>query len=361
MDNLQSLLHGFTIALSVQHLMLMVVGVLLGILVGVLPGLGAPNGVSLLLPLTFGMQPVSAIILLSSMYWGALFGGSVTSILFNIPGEPSSVATTFDGYPMAREGKSTTALATAFGSAAFGALVGVILITFLASWVAQVALAFGPAEYFAVYFLAFASFVGMGGAAPMKTVVALAIGFAIAAIGIDTVSGSVRLTMGIDELVKGVSFVVAVMGLFGIGELLIAVEEEIHARAASSKIEWMEVFRAVGRLPRHGTALLRSAAIGCWMGIIRGGPTAASFMSYGIAKRFSRSGKRFGSGEVEGIIAPETADHAAGTSALLPMLSLGIPGSATAAVMMGGLMIWGLNPGPMLFVDQKDFVWGLIA
>jgi TctA family transporter len=361
MENLELLLHGFTIAVTVPHLALMVIGVLLGILVGVLPGLGAPNGVSLLLPLTFSMQPVSAIILLSSMYWGALFGGSVTSILFNIPGEPSSVATTFDGYPMARDGRPTTALATAFGSAAFGALVGVILITFLASWVAQVALAFGPAEYFAVYFLAFASFVGMGGAAPIKTVVALAIGFAIAAIGIDTVSGSVRLTMGIDELVKGVNFVVAVMGLFGIGELLVAVEEEFQARAVSSKVEWREVFRALGQLPRHSVALLRSAAIGCWMGITPGGPTAASFMSYGIAKRFSRHGHRFGTGEVEGIIAPETADHAAGTSALLPMLSLGIPGSATAAVMMGGLMIWGLNPGPMLFVDQKDFVWGLIA
>ena len=361
MDNLGELLHGFTIAVTVPHLLLMVVGVLLGILVGVLPGLGAPNGVSLLLPLTFGMQPVSAIILLSSMYWGALFGGSVTSILFNIPGEPSSVATTFDGYPMARDGRPTTALATAFGSAAFGALVGVILITFLASWVAQVALAFGPAEYFAVYFLAFASFVGMGGAAPIKTVVALAIGFAIAAIGIDTVSGSVRLTMGVDELVKGVNFVVAVMGLFGIGELLVAVEEEFHARAVSSKIDWREVFLAVGRLPRHGIALLRSAAIGCWMGITPGGPTAASFMSYGIARRFSRRGRYFGTGEVEGIISPETADHAAGTSALLPMLSLGIPGSATAAVMMGGLMIWGLNPGPMLFVERPDFVWGLIA
>jgi TctA family transporter len=361
MENLELLLHGFTIAVTLPHLTLMVIGVLLGILVGVLPGLGAPNGVSLLLPLTFGMQPVSAIILLSSMYWGALFGGSVTSILFNIPGEPSSVATTFDGYPMARDGRPTTALATAFGSAAFGALVGVILITFLASWVAQVALAFGPAEYFAVYFLAFASFVGMGGAAPIKTVVALGLGFAIAAIGIDTVSGSVRLTMGVDELVKGVSFVVAVMGLFGIGELLIAVEEEFEARAVSSKVEWREVFRALGGLPRYGVALLRSAAIGCWMGITPGGPTAASFMSYGIAKRFSRNGHRFGTGEPEGIIAPETADHAAGTSALLPMLALGIPGSATAAVMMGGLMIWGLNPGPMLFVDQKDFVWGLIA
>src|SRR5947199_6898111 len=171
MDNLGELLHGFAIAVTVPHLALMLVGVLLGILVGVLPGLGAPNGVSLLLPLTFGMQPVSAIILLSSMYWSALFGGSVTSIMFNIPGETSSVATTFAGYRMARNGRPTTALATAFGSAAFGALVGVLLITLSASWVAKVALAFGPPEYFAVYFLAFASFVVMDGTPPFKTVV----------------------------------------------------------------------------------------------------------------------------------------------------------------------------------------------
>src|SRR3982751_2580117 len=276
MENLELLMHGFGIAFSLNHLGLMLIGVLLGILVGVLPGLGAPNGVSLLLPLTFTMQPVSAIILLTSMYWGALFGGSVTSILFNIPGEPSSVATTFDGYPMARDGRPTTALATAFGSAAFGALVGVVLITLLASWVARVALAFGPAEYFAVYFLAFASFIGMGGAPPIKTLVSLAIGFALAAVGIDTVSGSVRLTMGIDEMVKGVSFVVAVMGLFGIGELLIAVEEESNIKAVDTRIEWREVFRTLAGLPKYGWAMLRSAAIGCWMGITPGGPTAAS-------------------------------------------------------------------------------------
>src|SRR3954453_16429586 len=198
MENLELLLHGFEIALSVKHLGLMLVGVLLGIVVGVLPGLGAPNGVSLLLPLTFGMPPVAAIILLSSMYWGALFGCSVTSILFNIPGEPSSVATTFDGYPMARDGRPSTALATAVGAAAFGALAGVVLITVSASWVAKVALAFGPAEYFAVYFLAFASFVGMGGSPPVKTLVSLANGFALAAVGIDTFSGGVRLTFGFD-------------------------------------------------------------------------------------------------------------------------------------------------------------------
>jgi TctA family transporter len=361
MENLGLLMHGFGIALTFNHVMLMVAGVLLGILVGVLPGLGAPNGVSLLLPLTFTMQPVSAIILLSSMYWGALFGGSVTSILFNIPGEPSSVATTFDGYPMARDGRATEALVTAFSSAAFGALVGVVLITLLASWIAKAALNFGPAEYFAVYFLAFASFIGVGGSPPAKTVVSLCIGFAIAAMGMDTMSGNMRLTLGVDDFVRGISFVVAVMGLFGIGELLVATEEELHARAVSSKIEWREVGRTLMRMPGHVVALVRSAIIGCWMGITPGGPTAASFMSYGVASRMSPRREHFGLGEPEGIVAPETADHAAGTSALLPMLALGIPGSATAAVMMGGLMIWGLNPGPMLFIDQKDFVWGLIA
>ena len=361
MENLGLLMHGFGIALSWNHVGLMLVGVLLGILVGVLPGLGAPNGVSLLLPLTFTMQPVSAIILLSSMYWGALFGGSVTSILFNIPGEPSSVATTFDGYPMARDGRPTTALVTAFSSAAFGALVGVVLITLLASWIAKLALDFGPAEYFAVYFLAFASFIGVGGARPAKTLVSLCIGFAIAAMGMDTISGNVRLTLGVDEFVRGISFVVAVMGLFGIGELLVAAEEDLHAKSLSSRIEWGEAWRTLVRMPRHAVALVRSAAIGCWMGITPGGPTAASFMSYGVAMRVSPNRANFGKGEAEGVVAPEAADHAAVTSALLPMLALGIPGSATAAVMMGGLMIWGLNPGPMLFIEQKDFVWGLIA
>src|SRR5512141_414650 len=267
MENVELLVHGFGIALSLNHIGLMLAGVMLGILVGVLPGLGAPNGVSLLLPLTFTMQPVSAIILLTSMYWGALFGGSVTSILFNIPGEPSSVATTFDGYPMARDGRPTAALVTAFSSAAFGALVGVVLITLLASWIAKAALNFGPAEYFAVYFLAFASFIGVGGGRPAKTLVSLCIGFAIAAMGMDTISGNVRLTLGVDEFVRGISFVVAVMGLFGIGELLIATEEELHAKAVAAKIDWREVGRTLIGMPRHTVALARSAVIGCWMGI----------------------------------------------------------------------------------------------
>src|SRR6187402_3338410 len=205
MDNFASLMHGFSVALTFHHVALMMGGVLLGILVGVLPGLGAPNGVSLLLPLTFSMDPVSAIILLTSLYWGALFGGSTTSILFNIPGEPSSVATTFDGHPMARQGRATEALSFAFLSAGFGALAGVILITLLSGWVAKFALRFSSPEYFAVYFLAFASFISMGAQSPFKTLVSMMLGFALASVGMDTISGNLRLTFDIPELIKGVS------------------------------------------------------------------------------------------------------------------------------------------------------------
>ena len=361
MQGIEGLLHGFSVALTTYHVALMIVGVLLGVLVGVLPGLGAPNGVSLLLPLTFTMDPVAAIILLTSMYWGALFGGSTTSILFNIPGEPSSVATTFDGYPMARAGRATQALSFAFLSAGFGALTGVVLITLLSGWVTQFALKFSSPEFFGVYFLAFASFVGLSGAPPMKAAVSIALGFALAAIGMDSVSGSLRLTFGYDALLAGVSFLVAVIGLFGIGELVLTIEDGLKLEGLHARIRPRDVWAAMREMPRHWATLLRSAAIGCWMGITPGGPTAASFMSYGMAKRFSKFRAGFGKGEPDGVIAPETADHSAGTSAMLPMMALGLPGSATAAVMLGGLMIWGLNPGPMLFVERPDFVWGLIA
>lgn len=361
MANFGNLLDGFAIVFSAYHLGLMAVGVLLGILVGVLPGLGAPNGVSLLIPLTFTMDPISAIILLTSMYWGALFGGSTTSILFNIPGEPSSVATTFDGYPMAQQGHATKALTLAFISAGIGALIGVTVITILSGWVTQFALKFSSPEFFAVYFLTFCSFIGMGGGSPFKTVVSMMLGFAFATIGMDGMSGNMRLTFGITELIKGISFLVAVIGLFGLGELMQTMEEGLRFNGIHARIKIRDVFQAIISLPKYWVTLLRSALIGCWMGITPGGPTAASFMSYGLAKRFARNKSGFGKGEPAGVIAPETADHSAGTCAILPMLALGIPGSATAAVMMGGLMIWGLTPGPMLFIERPDFVWSTIA
>src|SRR5262245_29459509 len=236
MDQITSLLDGFGVALSVYHLWLMLLGIVLGILVGVLPGLGGPNGVAILLPLTFTMPPTSAIIMLSCIYWGALFGGAITSILFNIPGEPSSVATTFDGYPLAQQGRAGEALTAAFTGSFFGALIGMLLITFLAPLVARFALKFGPPEFFAVYLLTFCSFVGMSRDAPLKSIVAMMIGFGLAAIGMDTMSGQIRMTFGVSNLMQGVDFLIAVIGLFGIGEILLTMEEGLAFKGKAADL-----------------------------------------------------------------------------------------------------------------------------
>ncbi|WAC28624.1 tripartite tricarboxylate transporter permease [Ancylobacter sp. SL191] len=361
LENFTYLYHGFGIASDPFNILLMAIGILLGVIIGVLPGLGGANGVAILLPLTFSMSPTSAIILLTCIYWGALFGGAITSVLFNIPGEPWSVATTFDGHPMARSGRAGEALTAAFTSSFIGAFFAVVMITLIAPLVAQFALQFGPAEKFAVYFLAFASFVGMSKEPPAKTIVSMMIGFALAAVGLDMVTGQLRLTFGVTELLNGFDFLIAVIGLFGIGEILLTMEEGLEFRGKSAKIDPKVVWKTWLTLPRYWMTSLRSIIIGCWMGITPAGATPASFMAYGIAKRVSKNGKNFGNGEIEGVIAPETAAHAAGTAAMLPMLALGVPGSPTAAVLLGGLLIWGLQPGPMLFVEQAEFVWGLIA
>jgi len=361
MEEINSLLQGFAVVSTPMNLMLMVIGIVLGVLIGVLPGLGGANGVAILLPLTFSMNPTSAIVMLSCIYWGALFGGAITSVLFNIPGEPWSVATTFDGYPMAHKGRACEALTAAFTSSFVGALVAVIMITFMAPLVAQFALKFAPPEFFAVYLLTFCSFVGMGKGSPFKILASMAIGFGLAAVGMDTVTGQLRLTFGVSELMRGFDFLIAVIGLFGIGEILLSMEEGLKFSGKSAKIDPKIVWQTWKQLPAYWVTSIRSSLIGIWMGITPGGATPASFMSYGLAKKLSKNGHKFGKGEVEGVVAPETAAHAAGTSALLPMLALGIPGSPTAAVLLGGLLIWGLQPGPLLFVEQKDFVWGLIA
>lgn len=361
MDEIGNLFHGFAVALTLPNLGFMLVGILLGVLIGVLPGLGGANGVAILLPLTFSMPPTSAIIMLSCIYWGALFGGAITSILFNIPGEPWSVATTFDGYPLAQKGRAGEALTAAFTSSFVGAFFAVLMITFLAPLVAKFALKFGPAEFFGVQFLTFASFIGMTKSPRFKTLGAMMLGFALAAVGLDSVTGQLRMTFGSTSLLKGFDFLTAVIGLFGIGEILLTMEEGMSFKGGKAGINARVVLDTWKRLPRYWATSLRSTVIGCWMGITPGGATPASFMSYGIAKRSSKSGDKFGTGEIEGVVAPETAAHAAGTSALLPMLTLGIPGSPTAAVLLGGLLIWGLQPGPLLFVEQKEFVWGLIA
>src|SRR5512145_2808009 len=256
MDEIQALMHGFGVALTPTNIALMFTGVILGVIIGVLPGLGGANGVAILLPLTFGMAQTpggatSAIILLSCIYWGALFGGAITSILFNIPGEPWSVATTFDGYPLAQKGRAGNALAAAFTSSFVGALVAVILITFLSPVVANFALQFGPPEFFSVYLLTFCAFVGMSKGQALKTIASMMVGFALAAVGLDTVTGSLRLTFGSIALLKGFDFLIAVIGLFGIGEILQSIEEDLAFRGKNAKLDLKVVWRTWTELPRY--------------------------------------------------------------------------------------------------------------
>src|SRR5882757_5718024 len=282
MEAFHLLLYGFSVLMTWKILALMMVGLTLGIFVGVLPGLGGPNGVAILLPLTFTMDPTSAIVMLSCIYWGALFGGAITSILFNIPGEAWSVATTFDGYPMAQQGRAAEALTAAFTSSFIGSLVAVLLITFLAPMISSFALKFGPPEFFAVYLLTFCSFVGLGREAKHKTVISMALGLLIAGVGMDTVSGTLRMTFGSTDL------------LFGISEILLTMEERLGLRGHAAKISLRVVLSVWKDLPKYWATLLRSSFIGCWLGITPGGAIAASFMGYNLAKRFSKDPESFG-------------------------------------------------------------------
>jgi len=361
LDAFLSLMHGFEVLLTVSNIGYMVLGILFGVLLGFLPGVGGANGIAILLPLTFSMPPTTAIIMLAAIYWGALFGGCISAILFNIPGEPWSVATTFDGHPLAKQGRAGEALTASLSSSFVGALIATIVLTFLAPIVAKFALRFGPPEFFSVYLLTFCSFVGMGRQSPFKVISAMMLGFAFASVGTDEITGGLRLTFGTETLLTGFHFLIAVIGLFGIGEILVTIEKGLQFEGQSAKINPFVVWQTWKKLPQYWITIIRGTAVGIWLGITPGGATPASFMSYGLAKRFSKDGNKFGTGQLEGVVAPETAAHAAGTSALLPMLTLGIPGSPTAAVLLGGLLIWGLDPGPLLFVEHKDFVWGLIA
>jgi putative tricarboxylic transport membrane protein len=358
---IENLLLGFQVAITPFNLAVAVIGILLGTIIGVLPGLGGANGVAILLPVTFTMPPTSAIILLTSIYWGALFGGAITSVLFNIPGEPWSVATTFDGYPMAQEGQGGQALTAAFTSSFVGAFFSIVLITFFAPLLAEIALKFGPPEFFAIQLLTFSSFIGLGGGNPLKSLVAIVLGFLLATVGLDIVTGQLRMTFGYTGLMKGFDFIIAVIGLFGIGEMLLSVEEGLMFKGTKTGMNLRVVLDTWKVLPRFWRTFVRSSFIGFWMGFKPGGATPASFMSYAFAKRFSRNSAKFGKGEIEGVVAPETAAHAAGVAAILPMITLGIPGSPTAAVMLGGLIVWGLQQGPLLSTEQPEFVWGLIA
>ena len=364
---------GFATALQPINMLMLFVAIVLGLVIGVLPGLGGTSGVAILLPISLfikngalpGSNEVTAIIFLAGIYWGALFGGVITSILFNIPGEPWAVVLLFDGFPLAKKlRRPGLALASSFVSSFVGALVATVLFTFFALPVAERALQFGPAELFAVFVLSFATLIGLGAEAPMKSVAMLALGLLLAAVGFDTITGEQRLNFGLVPLLSGIGFVPVTIGLFGIGEILASAEEQGigYVEQISARLGLRDVREAFVELGKRIRLVLSNSIIGFFFGVLPGhGATAASFLGYGLARQYSKNKENFGKGEISGIMGPQSAADAAGVASLVPMITLGIPGSPTSAVMMAGLFIWGLTPGPVLFIQHQDFVWGLIA
>ncbi|MBI2983947.1 MAG: tripartite tricarboxylate transporter permease [Chloroflexi bacterium] len=369
MDVLGSLAGGFGTALQAHNVLFLLAGCLLGLIIGVLPGLGGTSGVAILLPISVYIaaanSPTTAIIFLAGIYWGALFGGVVTSILFNIPGEPWAVALLFDGYPLAKRlGKPGVALSSSFLASWVGAFFATVLLTFLAKELADVALRFGPAELFAVFVLSFATLIGLGAESPMKAVMMVAFGLLLAAVGFDSITGEPRLAFGQIGLLSGIGFVPVTIGLFGIGEIIASADEAGigYVEKIAARVGLKDVLESLSALRKRIWLVMANGVIGFFFGSLPGhGATAGSFLGYGLARQWSKNKENFGKGEISGIMAPQAAADASAVGSLVPMLALGVPGSPTSAVMMAGLFIWGLQPGPLLFIDHPDFVWGLMA
>ena len=364
MDVFSLLAEGFAVSLSPLNFAIVILGVTLGIFIGAMPGLGSVNGVAIVLPLTFIVPPASAIILLSAIYYGAMYGGAISSILLGIPGASTAVATTFDGRPMAQKGKAGMALILAAAASFVGGTVSVVLFTLLAVPLADVALAFGPAEEFALVALAFTTFVGLGGDDVFKTIVMICLGLVLSTVGLDLISGQPRLIFfDAPGFYAGISFLVLAIGVYGVGEVLWTLETQGKSTGVTAaRVTLSEIRAGFGLLLRGWRATSIGSLLGFFVGMLpAAGATPAALMAYGITRQASRDKASFGKGAPDGIIAPETANNAASTGSLLPMLTLGIPGSPTTALLLGGMVMWGLMPGPMLFIDQPDFVWGLIS
>ncbi len=362
MDLLSNLLHGFAIAATWQNLLFCGLGVLFGQLVGVLPGIGAPTAIALLLPLTFTMSPTTAIIMLAGIYYGVAYGGTITSVLINVPGESSTVMTTLDGYQMALQGRAGPALSiAAIGSFIAGTLSVVLLMSF-APVLARFALRFGPAEYFGLTMMAFGLLTVLGGGDPTKIITSTLIGLLMATMGVDVVSGVPRFAFGVPELLGGIDPIVIITGMFGIAEVFNSIEEDVRTDILKAKFRLREVFLSWTDWAQSRLAIIRGWAIGFVVGILpAGGITTASFLAYLMEKRVSKHPERFGHGAIEGVAAPESANNAAAISGFAPLLALGLPGSPTTAILLAGFMMWGIRPGPMLFQTKPDLVWGLIA
>lgn len=364
MEIIQHLLDGFLVALQPMNLFLVIAGCAVGLFIGAMPGLGSVNGVAILLPVTFIVPPTSAIIFLAAIYYGAMYGGAISSIMLGIPGASTAVATTFDGRPLALKGMADKALVAAAVASFAGGTISIILFTAFAPPLAKVALAFGSPEEFALMMLAFGTFVGLGGDDIPKTLFSICIGLVMSAVGLDIISGRPRLIFGdIPGFFHGINFLVLAIGIYGIGEILWTIESSRGGvQVSQAVVSVKRILAALRELVKSTKTILMGSFVGFFVGLLpAAGATPASIMSYGFAKTMSSKPGSFGKGNIDGVTAPESANNAASTGSMLPMLTLGIPGSPTTAILLGGMVIWGLEPGPRLFVDQTEFVWGLIA
>ncbi len=362
-ENIQSLLFGFQTVISLDNMLATVVGGVLGIIVGAMPGIGAAAGVALLLPMTFKMDPTMAIIMLAGIYYGDMFGGAYSATLLNIPGDSSALCTALDGYPLAMKGKGGKALAASNISSFIGGVVGIIFLTFFAPIMAEVGLKFGPPESAALIFFALTSIGWILGDNPLLGLISAAVGMILATIGADSATGQIRFAFGNYNLYSGISFIPLIIGMFGFCQLVdMATAKKENDVSLLTKISIKESMLTKEEFKSIFPVSIRSGIIGNLVGFLPGaGGTTAAFISYLVEKKIGKRKEFLGTGEITGIASSESANNAAAVGSFVPLLSLGIPGSATSAVLLGGLMMWGLHPGPLLFENNPEFAWGLIA
>lgn len=360
-----NLAFGLSVAFTTTNILFLLIGALVGMVVGLFPGFGPAAGIAILIPMTFGMDPTTAIITLAGIYYGSMYGGTITSILINTPGESATVASTLDGYPMAQKGRAGPALVMQAIASFFGGTLGVVLICAFAPILAQFATQFGPSEYFLIIMLGMLLLTTMMGENLLNGIVSALFGFVISVIGVDSVSGAQRYTFGSPELIGGIDFVPVAIGLFGIGELLHCIYIGQH-KSTNKRLQFS--FRSKDFWPTAKDYLeskwtfLRGSVIGFIAGVLPGsGATIGSILAYSVEKTVAKDPEKFGKGEMRGLVAPETANNAASAGAMVPLISLGIPGSGATAVLLGALMMWGLQPGPTLIDSNPDLVWGLVA
>lgn len=364
MENLTLLFHGMGIALQPYNVLMAIFGGAMGILVGAMPGIGSLLGCALLLPLTFKMNATSAIIMLAAIYYGNMYGGAFSAILLNIPGDSPAIMTALDGYPLTKKGRPGAALFTANMASFFGGTIGILILTFLGTALADIGLMFGPSEMVAVMILSLSSISYLLGDSPRKGMIATMLGIMLATIGIDNTTGLSRYTFGNISLLSGIQLVPLVIGVFGFAQVMqIFSQKETDTSELKGKhLSLKDAIITRKEAKECAPSIARSGVLGTIVGILPGsGATISAFLCYIMNKKLSKRGDKFGTGIPEGVAASEASNNAAAAGAFAPLLALGIPGSGTAAVLLSGLMMWGLTPGPQLFTDQSDFCWGLIS